>query len=105
MFGDACEGGHSEKTTTTMPCLWGGKGVACPLMVDSEGYITYKYNSTQDHIRRSFSTGVLGQGCMTKQVWQEGQIPAQGQVCCGPGMSAGQQAEQVAIRPMQRQGC
>jgi hypothetical protein len=67
MFDDACEGGHSEKTgTATMPWLWRGKGVACPLMVDSEDYITYKYNSTQDHVRRSFSTGVLGKGCRTK---------------------------------------
>ena len=95
MLGDFLTEMHCEVATATMLWLRKFKGLACPLMVDSAGCISHKYNSTQAHVRRSFKSGALEEGPRTSQAWQGVKYGPGGQVCCGLRYERETGAEQV----------
>ena len=79
---------YGEGATATLRWLWGVKGVACPLMGKGVSYISYKDNSIQGHVRRSFNTRTLEKGCRVSQVGQGLNIDPWARFVVGPETGA-----------------
>jgi hypothetical protein len=88
MLGDFYNGNHGEEATATLRWLWEVKGVACPSMGEGLSHKRYKYNSTQGHVRRSFNTRTLEEGCRVSQVGQGLNIDPWARFVVGPETGA-----------------